>query len=97
VSRRVELVLSDEEFARLERERGLVSRSAWIRSRLFGECGSGAASGVPSPARPVAAPSSSPVLMARSSEKALSMVPGVVRGSSLAKREVRPIPKGKGK
>jgi hypothetical protein len=133
--KRIEFTVSDAELERLDRDRGLVSRSAWVRYMVFpptfevtsaspgfyapatsavpvsarrieesvsGEPkSSGAAKdGVPSPARSsvaeqAAAPSSS--VMARSSEKALSMVPGVVRGSSLAKSGVRPIPKGKGK
>jgi hypothetical protein len=34
---RVELTFSDEDFARLERERGLVPRAAWIKAQLFVE------------------------------------------------------------
>jgi hypothetical protein len=93
--KRLDVELSDAEWERLESERGLVSRSAWVRARLFPPTfsvthSSGAAKGVPASA-------------AGSSGAAPSVsfspagIPGVVRGSDLAKRNVRPIPKGKGK
>jgi hypothetical protein len=94
--------VSDVELERLDRERGLVSRSAWIRSRLFGERELGAVAVSPSPARSATAPELAQAVPGRdvdfSEPPALSplQVPGVVRGSSLVKRGVRPIPKGKG-
>jgi hypothetical protein len=127
--KRLDVELSDAEWARLESERGLVSRSAWVRARLFPPAGSiegvtGAVRGValPAAASSSAAPPSpgmtriggklyagsvddrtieDPEIRASMAEhdrrQAALRVPGVVRGSDLAKRNVRPIPKGKGK
>jgi hypothetical protein len=111
--KRLDVELSDAEWARLESERGLVSRSAWVRARLFPPAGSveGVAGAVRGVALPAAASSSAapPELAGlrnlhgtitdprHSPAGDLSRIPGVVRGSSLVKRDVRPIPKGKGK
>jgi hypothetical protein len=83
--KRLDVELSDAEWARLESERGLVSRSAWVRARLF-----------PAAAASGAAPSLKLEAGKREYEAALARgrsTPGVVRGSDLAKRNVKPIPK----
>jgi hypothetical protein len=101
--KRLDVELSDAEWARLESERGLVSRSAWVRARLFPPAGSaevsaGAVRGVAFPAAAAsgAAPSLKLEAGKREYEAALARgrsTPGVVRGSDLAKRNVKPIPK----
>jgi metal-responsive CopG/Arc/MetJ family transcriptional regulator len=99
---RVNVSLPKELLDRVDATRGDVPRSRFVMRAVEAYLGRGAVEDdVPSPSRSsvaeqAAAPVSSRV-MARTSEKALSMVPGVVRGSSLAKSGVVPIPKGKGK
>jgi hypothetical protein len=107
----VELVVPEGLLGRVDAARGDVSRSQWIRRALESalepsldvqvaearrrvSASRGAVEDdVPSPSRSsVAEQAAAPVL-----PRAPVVIPGVVRGSSLAKSGVRPIPKGKGK
>jgi hypothetical protein len=104
--KRLDVELSDAEWERLESERGLVSRSAWVRARLFPPAGSaevsaGAVRGVAFPAAASSGAAPPSTLDAVSSQgprgkisrPMVPLPPGVVRGSDLAKRNVKPIPK----
>jgi hypothetical protein len=105
VSLRIDSALVD----RVDAARGDVSRTRFVERALEAYVGEGAVKGIPSPARPVAeeaaaprssrgGPGSSPVPSdSVRRAQALGEFPGVARASSLVKRGVVPIPKGKGK
>jgi hypothetical protein len=109
MANRVEVTLSDEAWGRLESLRGHEPRASFVKRALMEALGRGAVEDdVPSPSRSsVAEQAAAPVSSLESrglknlhetiTDPRLSPFPGVVRGSSLAKRDVRPIPKGKGK
>jgi hypothetical protein len=80
----------DELLVRVDAARGDVPRAVFVRRALEAYLGRGAVEDdVPSPARSsVAEQAAAPVL-----PRAPVVIPGVVRGSSLAKSGVRPIPK----
>jgi hypothetical protein len=99
----------DELLARVDAARGDVPRAVFVRRALEAYLGRGAVKDDgPSPSRSsVAEQAAAPVSSLESrglrnlhetiTDPRLSPFPGVVRGSSLAKSGVRPIPKGKGK
>ena len=109
---RINVSLPESLLLEVDRRRGDVSRSRFVLRALEAYVG-GAVKGVSSPAvvpvaEEAAAPEVIPVAEATHSDvvlggKTVQLTPeqlravGVVRASSLAKRDVRPIPKGKGK
>jgi hypothetical protein len=111
VSRRLEVPnVPDELFEALEAARGDVPRSRFVLRALEAYVSEGAVKGVPSPARPVAEEAAAPLdsprwlqpptpgeVRPQSGVGFVPNVPGVARASSLVKRDVKPIPKGKGK
>jgi hypothetical protein len=92
----------DELLARVDAARGDVPRAVFVRRALEAYLGRGAVEDV-SPAASVAEQAAAPVSSLESrglrnlhetiTDPRLSPFPGVVRGSSLAKSGVRPIPK----